>query len=662
MIPELGQFALVLALSLALAQAIFPIYGALRGRVELMAVAVPAARGQFVFVVCSFVALAYAFLTNDFSVAYVAANSNTALPWYYRFAAVWGAHEGSLLLWVLILGVWTAAVTVFSRELPVTFRSRVLGVMGVVSSGFLLFLLTTSDPFTRLNPAPLQGRDLNPLLQDPGLVMHPPMLYMGYVGFCVAFSFAVAALLGGRLDSAWARWSRPWTTGAWVFLTIGIAMGSYWAYYELGWGGWWFWDPVENASFMPWLAGTALIHSLAVTEKRSAFKRWTVLLAILTFSLSLLGTFLVRSGVLTSVHAFATDPLRGVFVLGLLVAVVGGSLALYAWRAAKVRSIGRFELLSRETMLLLNNAVLTVAAATVLLGTLYPLAMDALGLGQVSVGEPYFNSVFLPLGLPLLVLVTIGPLLKWKGERWPELMHKLRGPLLIAGVTLLVLSWWLWQISLGAVLGITLAVWVATGSFEAVRERISGRRNPLAALRRLPRSIVGMALAHLGLAVFVAGVTAVNTFESSRDLQMRPGEAYTVGDYTFRFGGTQSIQGPNYQATEARVEVLREGKSVTVLHPQKRVYQVQRSPMTEAAIDGGIFRDMFVALGEPLGNEAWSFRIRLKPLVRWIWFGTIMMAIGGVICITDPRYRRLLAREAATRQTTVEERFSEART
>ncbi len=662
MIPELGQFALVLALSLALAQAIFPIYGALRGRVELMAVAVPAARGQFVFVVCSFVALAYAFLINDFSVAYVAANSNTALPWYYRFAAIWGAHEGSLLLWVLILGVWTTAVTVFSRELPVTFRSRVLGVMGVVSSGFLLFLLMTSDPFTRLDPAPLQGRDLNPLLQDPGLVMHPPMLYMGYVGFCVAFSFAVAALLGGRLDSAWARWSRPWTTGAWVFLTIGIAMGSYWAYYELGWGGWWFWDPVENASFMPWLAGTALIHSLAVTEKRSAFKRWTVLLAILTFSLSLLGTFLVRSGVLTSVHAFATDPLRGVFVLGLLVAVVGGSLALYAWRAAKVRSIGRFELLSRETMLLLNNAVLTVAAATVLLGTLYPLAMDALGLGQVSVGEPYFNSVFLPLGLPLLVLVAIGPLLKWKSERWPELMHKLRGPLLIAGITLLVLSWWFWQVSLGAVLGITLAVWVATGSFEVVRQRVSGRRNPLAALRRLPRSIVGMALAHLGLAVFVAGVTAVNTFESSRDLQMRPGEAYTVGDFTFRFDGTQSIQGPNYQATEARIEVLREGKSVTVLHPQKRVYQVQRSPMTEAAIDGGVFRDMFVALGEPLGNEAWSFRIRLKPLVRWIWFGAVMMAIGGVICITDPRYRRLLGREAATRQGAVAKRFSEVRT
>ncbi|EAR20574.1 heme lyase CcmF/NrfE family subunit [Nitrococcus mobilis] len=662
MIPELGQFALLLALSLAFAQAIFPIYGALRGRVELMAVAVPAARGQFVFIVCGFAALAYAFLTNDFSVAYVAANSNTALPWYYRFAAVWGAHEGSLLLWVLILAVWSVTVTVFSRELPVAFRSRVLGVMGVVSCGFLLFLLATSDPFTRLDPAPLQGRDLNPLLQDPGLVMHPPMLYMGYVGFCVAFSFAVAALLGGRLDSAWARWSRPWTTGAWVFLTIGIAMGSYWAYYELGWGGWWFWDPVENASFMPWLAGTALIHSLAVTEKRGAFKRWTVLLAILTFSLSLLGTFLVRSGVLTSVHAFATDPLRGVFVLGLLVAVVGGSLALYAWRAAKVRSIGRFELLSRETMLLLNNAVLTVAAATVLLGTLYPLAMDAFGLGQVSVGEPYFNSVFLPLGIPLLVLVAIGPLLKWKGERWPDLMHKLRGPLLIAGIALLVLTWWLWQVSLGAVLGITLAVWVATGSFEALRERVSGRRNSFTALRRLPRSIVGMALAHLGLAVFVAGVTAVNTFESSRDLQMRPGDAYTVGDYTFRFDGTQSIQGPNYQATEARVEVLRDGKSITVLHPQKRVYQVQRSPMTEAAIDGGIFRDMFVALGEPLGNEAWSFRIRLKPLVRWIWFGAVMMAIGGVICITDPRYRRLLAREAATRQSTVEERFSEART
>lgn len=526
------------------------------------------------------------------------------------------------------------------------FRSRVLGVMGLVSCGFLLFLLTTSDPFTRLHPAPLQGRDLNPLLQDPGLVAHPPMLYMGYVGFCVAFSFAVAALLGGRLDSAWARWSRPWTTGAWVFLTIGITMGSYWAYYELGWGGWWFWDPVENASFMPWLAGTALIHSLAVTEKRGAFKRWTVLLAILTFSLSLLGTFLVRSGVLTSVHAFAVDPLRGVFVLGLLVFVVGGSLALYAWRAAKVRSSGRFELLSRETMLLLNNAVLTVAAATVLLGTLYPLAMDALSLGQVSVGAPYFNSVFLPLGMPLLVLVAIGPLLKWKGDRWSELLQKLRGPLLLVAAALLALTWWLWQVSLGAVLGLTLAVWVAMGSFEILRERLRGRHRPLVALRRIPRSIAGMVLAHLGLAVFVAGVTVVNTFESSKDLQMRPGDSYSVGGYTFHFDGTRSIQGPNYQGTAARIDVLRDGELVAVMHPQKRVYSVQRSPTTEAAIDGGVFRDTFVALGEPLGNGAWSLRIRLKPLVRWVWFGALMMAIGGVLCVTDPRYRRLLARDA----------------
>lgn len=660
MIPELGHFALVLALSLALAQAVFPIYGALRGRAELMAVAVPAARGQFIFVACSFAALAYAFLTNDFSVAYVAENSNTALPWYYRFAAVWGAHEGSLLLWVMILGVWTVAVTVFSRELPMEFRSRVLGVMGLVSCGFLLFLLTTSNPFIRLDPVPLQGRDLNPLLQDPGLVSHPPMLYMGYVGFCVAFSFAIAALLGGRLDAAWARWSRPWTTAAWVFLTIGITMGSYWAYYELGWGGWWFWDPVENASFMPWLAGTALIHSLAVTEKRGAFKRWTVLLAILTFSLSLLGTFLVRSGVLTSVHAFAVDPRRGVFVLGLLVVVVGGSLALYAWRAGNVRSSGRFELLSRETMLLLNNAVLTVAAATVLLGTLYPLAMDALNLGQVSVGAPYFNRVFLPLGMPLLVLVAVGPLLKWKGDRWPELAHKLRGPLLIAGIALLVLTWWLWQVSLGAVLGITLAVWVAAGSFEALRERLRGRRKSIIALRRVPRSIGGMILAHLGLAVFVAGVTAVNTFELSQDLQMRPGDSYAVGGYTFRFDSTHAVQGPNYQGTEARIEVFRDGKPVSVMHPQKRVYDVQRSPTTEAAIDGGVFRDMFVALGEPLGNGAWSLRIRLKPLVRWVWFGAIMMAIGGVVCITDPRYRRLLAREAARQESSAGGRLSEA--
>lgn len=662
MIPTLGHFALVLALSLALAQAIFPIYGALRDRVDLMAVAVPAARGQFFFVACSFAALAYSFLVNDFSVAYVAANSNTALPWYYRFGAVWGGHEGSLLLWVFVLGGWTVAVTLFSRELPMAFRSRVLGVMGLVSCGFLLFLLLTSNPFERLFPAPEQGRALNPLLQDPGLVFHPPMLYMGYVGFCVAFSFAVAALLGGRLDSAWARWSRPWTIAAWAFLTLGITMGSYWAYYELGWGGWWFWDPVENASFMPWLAGTALIHSLAVTEKRGAFKRWTVLLAILTFSLSLLGTFLVRSGVLTSVHAFAVDPLRGVFVLGLMVVFVGGSLALYAWRAASVRSVGRFELLSRETMLLLNNALLTVAAATVLLGTLYPLAMDALELGQVSVGEPYFNTMFAPLGMLLLALVAMGPLLKWKGDRWSDLAHKLRGPLLIAGVALLAATWWLWQVSLGAILGITLAIWVATGTLQGLRERVRGRRNPIAALRRTPRSVLGMMLAHLGLAVFVTGVTAVNTFQTSRDLRIQPGQSYEVGGYTFHFVGTHSIQGPNYKGTEARIEVFQDGKRISVMFPQKRIYTAVGTPTTEAAINGGIFRDMFVALGEPLGNGAWSLRIRLKPMVRWVWFGAFMMAMGGLVCVSDPRYRRLLARDAARQTSGARNKLTEART
>jgi cytochrome c-type biogenesis protein CcmF len=648
MIPELGHFALILAFTLALAQSAFPLLGAWRGDSNWMGVGRTAAVGQLFFVGVAFLALGWAFLQNDFSVAYVAHNSNTHLPWYYRLSAIWGSHEGSLLLWVLILCGWTTAVATLSRELPLVFTARVIGVMGVVSSAFLLFLLATSNPFARLFPSPAQGRDLNPLLQDPGLIAHPPMLYMGYVGFSVAFSFAIAALLGGRLDATWARWSRPWTIMAWTFLTVGIAMGSWWAYYELGWGGWWFWDPVENASFMPWLAGTALIHSLAVTEKRGAFKSWTVLLAIFTFSLSILGTFLVRSGVLTSVHAFATDPRRGVFILALLVGVVGASLALYAWRAPKIRSQGRFELLSRETTLLLNNALLTVAAATVLLGTLYPLFMDALGIGKISVGPPYFDTVFVPLMLPLLVLVGIGSLTRWKRQSASGLLWKLRGAFLATAVAALVAAWWMLSVSAAAVLGLSLAVWVAWTSVQPLWERVRGRSRPLRALRQTPRGFWGMTLAHLGLAFFVAGVTVVQTFELETDLRMAPGESFQASGYTWRFDGVKPVRGANYEASRGTVTVFRDGKLVTELHPEKRTYLAQRRPTTEAGIDGGIFRDLYVSLGEKLdGKGAWSIRVQYKPMVRWIWLGALVMAVGGVLAATDRRYRRLLARERA---------------
>ena len=648
MIPEAGHFALILALTMALAQAGFALCGAWRGRVRWMQVADSAVTGQLFFVTVAFGVLAWSFYSNDFSVAYVAENSNSHLPWFYRLAAVWGAHEGSLLLWVLILCVWTMAVELFSSELPEAFRARVLGVMGIVSAAFLLFMLATSNPFTRLFPAPMEGRDLNPLLQDFGLIAHPPMLYMGYVGFSVAFSFAVAALLGGRLDAAWARWSRSWTLAAWTFLTVGIAMGSWWAYYELGWGGWWFWDPVENASFMPWLAGTALIHSLAVTEKRGVLKSWTVLLAIFAFSLSLLGTFIVRSGVLNSVHAFATDPQRGVFVLVLLALVVGGSLAVYAWRAPLIRSRGRFDLLSRETMLLFNNAMLAVAAVTVLLGTLYPLIVDAMGLGKISVGSPYYNMVFVPIMVPLLVLAGIGPMVRWKVQGAGALARKLRAALLASGVAAVVALWWIVNTSPEAVLGLTLAVWIAWTSLQGVFERLRHKSRPVRALRQIPRGFWGMTLAHLGIAVFVAGVTVVSTFGVKSDLRMAPGDSFDAAGYTWRFGGVHPVEGPNYTAQEGSVTVLRDSTVVARLRPQKRTYLVQRNPTTEAGIEAGVFRDLYVSLGERLpGDGAWSLRVQYKPLVRWIWFGALMMAVGGALGATDPRYRKLLARERA---------------
>jgi len=633
MIPELGHFALILALLLALVQGTLPFLGAARNAPNLMAVARPAAAGQFVFLAFAFGCLAYAFLTNDFSVRYVAANSNSELPLHYRFTAVWGGHEGSMLLWTFMLALWGLFVSGFSRHLPDDLVARVLGVMGAIAVGFLLFLLLTSNPFERLLPAPLEGRDLNPLLQDPGMVFHPPMLYMGYVGFSIAFAFALAALLAGRLDAAWARWSRPWTTAAWVFLTLGIALGSFWAYYELGWGGWWFWDPVENASFMPWLVGTALIHSLAVTEKRGAFKSWTVLLAIVAFSLSLLGTFLVRSGVLTSVHAFATDPRRGVFILGFLALVIGVSLFLFAWRAPKVGVGGRFALLSRETLLLANNVLLLVAAGAVLLGTLYPLFIDALGLGKISVGPPYFDAVFLPLMVPVVFLMGVGPITRWKQHPLPDLATRLKWAFGLAVVTSLLLPWVLGHWTPLITLGFLLAFWVFATVAVAVWQRLRGSRN------RPPRAFWGMHLAHLGVGVFIIGVTVVKGFEIERDVKMKVGDHTTVAGYTFVFRELADRTGPNYQATQARVEVLREGRHVAFLRPEKRVYNASRMPMTEAAIDAGLTRHLYVSMGEPLPDGAWVVRVYYKPFVSWIWGGCLLMALGGLAALTDRRYR-----------------------
>ncbi len=642
MIPELGQFALALALTLALVQGILPIVGAARGNVAWMRVARPAAQGQFVFVAIAFACLAYSFLANDFSVLNVATNSNSLLPAQYRFAATWGSHEGSLLLWTLVASVWMVAVSVFSRQLPEEMVARVLGVMGLVSVGFLAFMLFTSNPFDRLFPVPMDGRDLNPLLQDAGMIMHPPLLYMGYVGFSVAFAFAIAALLAGRLDAAWARWSRPWTTVAWLFLTLGIALGSFWAYYELGWGGWWFWDPVENASFMPWLVGTALMHSLAVTEKRGTFRSWTVLLAILAFSLSLLGTFLVRSGVLTSVHAFATDPKRGIFILIFLAIVIGSSLALFAWRTSRIGLGGSFELISREAALLTNNVLLMAAAGAVMLGTLYPLVLDAFGLGKISVGPPYFESVFMPLMAPALFLMGIGPLMSWKKASLPELAVRLRWAFAVSVVTALLLPFVLGRWSALVSFGLLLAVWIMTSGVVQLWEKLgrpSAGATAWARLRNTSRSYYGMLLAHLGIAVFVVGVTMVKGYETELDVRMAPGDSVTAGSFDFRMEDVIEVNGPNYVAARATIQVTQAGKPVTTLHPEKRVYKVQDMPMTEAAIDRGITRDLYVSMGEAVSPTAWVVRVQHKPFVNWIWGGCVLMALGGLLAASDRRYR-----------------------
>ena len=636
MIPEFGHYALILALCITLIQGILPLVGAHYGRREYLVLARPAAQTAFMLLALAFISLAWSFYVNDFSVLYVAEHSNSQLPIMYRLGAVWGGHEGSLLLWIFLLSTWTILVAQLSKALDEFMVARVIGVLGLVTSGLLLFVLTTSNPFERLLPAAPDGRSLNPLLQDPGLVFHPPMLYMGYVGFSVAFAFAIASLLSGRLDAAWARWSRPWTTAAWVFLTLGIALGSWWAYYELGWGGWWFWDPVENASFIPWLVGTALLHSLAVTEKRGGFKSWTLLLAITAFSLSLLGTFLVRSGVLTSVHAFATDPRRGIFILIFLSLVVGSSLALYAWRAPKNTLGGKFSLSSRETFILLGNVFLVVSAGSVLLGTLYPLLIDALHLGKISVGPPYFNSVFVPIMVPLLVLMGIGPWTNWKNTNLINVIKRLWLAGLVAvcaGVAIpLIMGQFTWL----AGLGFLLAFWIiASGCLQIVRQ---------ARLGKPTRSFIGMQVAHLGMAIFVIGVTMVGAYQEEKDVRMLAGETVTVGGYQIQLVGVDRVPGPNYQAMRGTFLLSQNGKSQATLYPEKRSYFSSTMPMTEAAIDVGLTRDIYVSLGEELSDKAWAVRVYYKPFVDWIWGGCLFMALGGVLAISDKRYRIKLKR------------------
>jgi cytochrome c-type biogenesis protein CcmF len=632
-IPELGHFALILALLLAGAQGFFGIFGAARGNVAWMRAAQSAVTGQWIFLVLSFGCLVYAFIQFDFSVRYVAMTSNSLLPLFYRIAAAWGGHEGSLLFWGLTLATWSVAVAALSRSLPVPFKSRVLGVLGLVSVGFLAFTLFTSSPFDRLMPAAGEGNDLNPLLQDPALAIHPPMLYIGYVGFAVAFAFACATLIEGRQDNDWARMARPWTLAAWLSLTIGITLGSWWAYYELGWGGYWFWDPVENASFMPWLMGTALIHSLAVTEKRGLFKSWTLLLAVGCFSLSLLGTFLVRSGVLVSVHAFATDPSRGLFILAFLVAVIGGALALYTWRAPTLKSEAGFELASREAFLLFNNALLVAATGLILLGTLYPLVMDALELGKISVGPPYFGKAFLIPMVPLVLLMSVGMHAIWKRSRLGPVLNLLWILLgvsvaLALFVTLVVYE----EFHFMGMVGFTVGFWLLASALVEPIKRLGSWRS-------VPAGFWGMTTAHVGVALFALGVTGVESYRIEKDISLGIGETTVLEGYEFRFDGTKNVQGPNYRAIEGTVVISRDGEQVTTLHPQKRFYASGGNPMTEAGIHGRLRRDLFVALGEDLGAGKWSMRVQYKPLIRLIWLGALFMAFGAMVSATDRRYR-----------------------
>lgn len=634
MLPELGQLALILALLVAALQAALPLIGAHRGIHTWMAVARPAAYAQMVLVGFAFVVLTIGFVMQDFSLRYVAENSNSLLPLGYRYTAVWGAHEGSLLMWATVLTLWTGAVAKFSQRLPAEVVARVLGVMGIVSLGFLAFLIFTSNPFERLLPAAMEGRDLNPLLQDPGMIIHPPMLYIGYVGFAVPFSFAIAALLDGRVDTRWVRWTRPWTNVAWSFLTLGIALGSWWAYYELGWGGWWFWDPVENASFMPWLAGAALLHSQAVTEKRGSFRGWTLLLAIASFSLSLLGTFLVRSGVLTSVHAFAADPARGLFILIFLGIVIGGSLVLYAIRAPGIHHDKPFAVYSRETLLLANNLLLATACAMVLLGTLYPLLADALDLGKISVGPPYFALLFILLMAPIVLLLPFGPLTRWQRDQ-PSRVMAMLAPWLLVALVAGVAAFFLapqgrWKVAAG----IFGAAWVGLGTLRFVWSRYKGAKT------RMTAEMLGMTLAHLGVAVFLVGALLVEGLEQQKEVAVKAGETVELGHYAFRFDGVDMRQGPNYTASYATVHAFKDGKPLAELHPEKRTYASGGEVMTEAAIVSGVTRDLYVAIGESLGNDAWALRMQVKPFVRWIWAGALLMMLGGLVSASDKRFRR----------------------
>lgn len=648
MIPELGHFSLILALVLCTVMAIVPLVGSFTGQVQLMRLSRSLAAGFFVFVAVAFACLTTAFVQDDFSVRYVATNSNRLLPLYYKACAVWGGHEGSLLLWALMLAGWTLAISLYSRNLPLEMLARVLSVMGMIAVGFLAFMLLTSNPFDRLLPeSPVEGRDLNPLLQDPGFIFHPPMLYMGYVGFAVAFAFAIAALIGGRLDSAWARWSRPWCTVAWAFLTLGIALGSWWAYYELGWGGWWFWDPVENASFLPWLVGTALIHSLAVTEKRGVFKSWTILLAILAFSLSLLGTFLVRSGVITSVHAFANDPARGVFILGFLLFVVGGSLTLYAFRAPQVKSIARFEGLSRESLLLGNNILFVVLTATVLLGTLYPLFADALNLGRISVGPPFFNFFFVPLMALICLLMGVGPIAVWKKSQLKHLRQLLLHPLFLSVITGAVVPLFYGDhYSFLALLVTVIGSWVIYTSLADVVHKTRNASGFLQGLKKLSLSFYGMVLAHVGVGVAVLGMGLNSIYSEQKDVRMAPGLVVEAGGNDYLFEGIQQIRGPNYLSQMATIIVSHDNEQIAVLKPEKRRYLSGGNVMTEAAIDTTFMRDLYVALGEPLQGGAWAVRVYYKPFVLWIWLGAVFMAVGGCMAVADKRYRAVKVKKA----------------
>ena len=640
MIPEIGHLALIIAFVLALLQCVLPIWGAQVGNYQLMAVARPTATLQLLFVSIAYCALIFSFINNDFSVLNVAENSNSSLPTIYRICASWGSHEGSILLWALMLAGWSCAVAIFSKHLPQPVLARTLGVMGFISVGTILFTLVTSNPFVRLLPAAANGRDLNPLLQDPGMIIHPPMLYMGYVGSSVVFSLAIAALLSGKLDTAWARWSRPWITMSWCFLTVGIALGSAWAYYELGWGGWWFWDPVENASFMPWLLGTALIHSLAVTEKRGGFKMWTALLAILTFSLALLGTFLVRSGVLTSVHAFATDPQRGIFILLFLAILIGGSLTLFAIRAPKASTGEEFDLVSKESMLLTNNILLIVATGAVLLGTLYPLIIDALQLGKLSVGKPYFDAVFIPIMTPALFLMGVGPITRWRGAPTIELILQLKWALGVTVISAAIAPFIMrsWTPLIG--FGLLLAVWIVVASMSNLITRLKNHPNHwLSALKLQSASYYGMLLAHIGVAVFIFGVTMVSGFEEEKDLRMSAGSKSSLAGYEIRFNQVSEITGPNYVAAQGNISVFKDDKLVTMMYPQKRKYDSSQMLMTEAAIYNSFVGDLYISMAEPVSPSEWGIKIQFKPFINYIWLGCFLMALGGIFAVSDKKYR-----------------------